>query len=141
MHLRITNKCSYIKFTYSLDRSIIKEVSSAYYLGITINSKLTWSDIVTRVVAKANSARTSQPGFLQRNLKYCPPEIKASCFKSLVIPTLEYGALYGFPIPKDTFMSQKWFNGEQQNLFLMIILTTLVYQSTEYFKLANPPKL
>ena len=79
MHLRITNKHLYIKFTYCLDKSIIKEVPSDNYLGITIDSKLTWSDHVTRVVAKANSAL----GFLQRNLKYCPPEIKASCFKSL----------------------------------------------------------
>ena len=55
MHLRITNKRSYIKFVYCLNGSIIKEVSSANYLGITIDSKLTWSDHVTKVVAKANS--------------------------------------------------------------------------------------
>ena len=63
MHLRITNKHSYIKFTYCLDKSIIKEVPSANYLGITIDSKLTWSDHVTRVVAKANSVL----GFLRFN--------------------------------------------------------------------------
>ena len=103
MHLRITNKHSYIKFIYCLDKSIIKEVPSANYLGITIDSKLTWSDHhVTRVVAKANSVL----GFLQRNLKYCPPKIKASCFKSLVIPILEYGhgCTSWFPrFQKDTY--------------------------------------
>ena len=100
MHLRITNKHSYTKFTYCLDKSIIKEVPSANYLGITIDSKLTWSDHVTRVVTKANSVL----GFLQRNLKYCPPEIKASCFKSLVIPILEYGCTSWFPrFQKDTY--------------------------------------
>ena len=62
--------------TYCLDKSTIKEVPSANYLGITIDSKLTWSEHVTRVVAKANSVL----GFLQCNLKYCPPKIKASCF-------------------------------------------------------------
>ena len=87
MHLRISNKRLYIKSTYYLDGSIIKEVPSANYLGVTIDSGLTWSDHVTRVVAKANSVL----GFLQRNLKHCLPEIKASCFKSLVIPILEYG--------------------------------------------------
>ena len=39
---------------YYLDRSIIKEVPFANYLGITIDLRLTWSDHVTRVVAKAN---------------------------------------------------------------------------------------
>ena len=100
MHLRITNKHSYTKFTYCLDKFIIKEVPSVNYLGITIDSKLTWSDHVTRVVTKANSVL----GFLQRNLKYCPPEIKASCFKSLVIPILEYGCTSWFPyFQKDTY--------------------------------------
>ena len=89
-------KCSCIKFTYYLDRSIIKEVPFASYLGITIDLGLTWSDYVTRVVAKANSAL----GFLPRNLKYCPPEIKASSFKSLVLPILGIG----FPTFKKIFM-------------------------------------
>ena len=93
MHLRISNKRLYIKSTYYLDRSIIKEVPSANYLGITIDSRLAWSDHVTRVDAKANSVL----GFLQCNLKYCPPEIKASCFKSLVTPILEYGCTSWFP--------------------------------------------
>ena len=66
---------------------------SANYLGVTIDLGLTWSDHVTRVVAKANSVLD----FLQRNLKHCPPEIKASCFKSLVIPILEYGCTSWFP--------------------------------------------
>ena len=86
-------KCSYIKFIYCLDNSIIKQVPSANYLGITVDSRLTWSDHVTRVVAKANSVL----GFLQCNLKHCPPKIKASCFKSLVIPILEYGCTLWFP--------------------------------------------
>ena len=93
MHLQISNKRSYIKFTYYLDRSILKEVPFANYISITINSELTWSDHDTRVVAKANSVL----GFLQCNLKYCPPEIKTSCFKSLVTSILEYGCTSWFP--------------------------------------------
>ena len=105
MHLQISNKRSDIKFTYYLHRSIIKEVPSANYLGITINSDLTWSDHDTTVVAKANSIL----GFLQRNLKYCPSEIKASCFKSLVIPILEQ-LWVQFMVPhfqKDTYLWHK----------------------------------
>ena len=39
-YLRITNKISPIISTYYMGINIIKEVSSAKYLGVTINSKL-----------------------------------------------------------------------------------------------------
>ena len=65
MHLQISNKCSYIKFTYYLDRSIIKEVPSANYLGITIDLGLTWSDYVTRVVTKGQSKFNSELSSVQ----------------------------------------------------------------------------
>jgi len=78
-----------------MENSVIQEVASAKYLGVTIDSRLTWSDHTTKVVNKANLVL----GFLKRNLKYCPPEIKASCYKSLVIPILEYACiLHGLPI-------------------------------------------
>ena len=85
-HLCISNKRNLIKHSYYMDNSVLQEVASAKYLGVTIDSRLTWSDHITKVVNKANSVL----GFLQRNLKYCPPEIKTSCYKSLVIPILEY---------------------------------------------------
>ena len=104
MYLQITNKHSYIKFTYCLDRSIINEVLSTNQLSshyqLLIQSLATWSDNVTRIVAKANSVL----GFLQRNFKYCSPEIKASCFKSLIIPILEYWCTSWFPrLQKDIY--------------------------------------
>jgi len=85
-HLCISNKRNLIKHPYYMDNSAIQEVASAKYLGVTIDSRLTWSDHTTKVVNKANSVL----GFLKCNLKYCPPEIKASCYKSLVILILEY---------------------------------------------------
>ena len=89
-----------------------------------------WPDHVTRVVAKANSA----PGFLQHNLKYCPPEIKASCFKSLVIPILECGCTSWFPhFQKDTYAIEmvQWraarfiFNDYSYNTSVTSLLNTL----------------
>ena len=57
------------------------------YLGVTINSKLNWSEHIARITSKASSVL----GFLQRNFKKCPTNIKVSCYKSLVLPVLEYG--------------------------------------------------
>ena len=57
------------------------------YLGITINSKLNWSEHIARITSKTSSVL----GFLQRNFKKCPTDIKVSCYKSLVLPVLEYG--------------------------------------------------
>ena len=100
------------------------------YLGVTIDSKLTWSNHVTRAVAKANSVQ----GFLQRSLKYCPPEIKASCFKPLIIPILEYmDALHGFPAPKrhlchrngPTKSSKVYFNDYSSNTSVTSLLNIL----------------
>ena len=66
--------------------NIIKE-TSVKYLGITINSKLNWSDHIANITSKASSVL----GFLQRNFKNCPINTKVSLYKSMVLPILEYG--------------------------------------------------
>ena len=66
--------------------NIIKE-ASVKYLGITINSKLNWSDHIANITSKASSVL----GFLQRNFKKCPINTKVSLYKSMVLPILEYG--------------------------------------------------
>ena len=63
----------------------IKEVSSVKYLGVTINSKLNWSEHIARITSKASSVL----GFLQRNFKQCPTNIKVSCYKSLVLEYMD----------------------------------------------------
>ena len=86
-YLHITNKISPTISTYYMGINIIKEVSSVKYLGVTINSKLNWSEHIARITSKASSVL----GFLQRNFKKCPTNIKVLCYKSLVLPVLEYG--------------------------------------------------
>ena len=58
-----------------------------YPLGITINEKLQWAEHISNITKKASN----KLGFLHRNLKHCPPHIKSSCYKSLVVPVIEYG--------------------------------------------------
>jgi len=80
--LRITNKLNPILSQYLLTN----EVTYTKYLGVVIDSKLSWSQHVKEVTSKANKVK----GFLQRNLHNCPTSVKANCYKFLVKPILEY---------------------------------------------------
>ena len=91
--LRITNKLSPTVTTYNMESKIIKQVSSVKYLGITINEKLQWAQHISNITKKASNTL----GVLHRNLKHCPPHIKSSCYKSLVVPVIEYGCIVWDP--------------------------------------------
>ena len=64
------------------------EVSSAKYLGVTIDSKVTWIAHIANVTKKASSTRA----FLQRNINRCPANIKETCYKTFVRPSVEYAS-------------------------------------------------
>ena len=66
----------------------IKEVSTAKYLGVTINNHLTWSNHIDNICHKALSVKS----FLQRNLTSCPPNIKLLCYITMVRSILEYAS-------------------------------------------------
>ena len=57
------------------------------YLGIHIDSKLSWNAQNTYLCNKANNTLA----FIQRNLYGCPQDVKEKCFNVLVRPILEYG--------------------------------------------------
>ena len=55
--LRITNKQTELSFCInSIQDTSVREVTEAKYLDVTINNKLTWSDHITNITGKANSA-------------------------------------------------------------------------------------
>ena len=85
--LRITNKRNFIKNTYKIHGISLQETYSAKYLGITIDSKLSWKDHINSTSKKANKTLA----FLRRNLIDCPQNIKDCCVKTMVRPILEYG--------------------------------------------------
>ena len=91
--LRVSNKTNPICTHYFIQGQEIQEVSSAKYLGITIDQHLNWNNHVKQISSKANKIKC----FLQRNLKHCPINIKANCYKSLVRPILEYAATVWAP--------------------------------------------
>ena len=78
---------------YQLSNCILKHVQNTPYLGILLSSDLTWDSHISAITKKANSTL----GFLQRNLKRCPPACKQQACTSLVRPILEYGAVVWDP--------------------------------------------
>ena len=89
------SKCSFLPVTrsrtpptgsYALHGHTLDQVHSTKYLGVTLQSDMSWSEHISNVCAKAN--RTL--GFLRRNLKASPTNLKSRAYKALVRPVLEY---------------------------------------------------
>ena len=76
----------YLPLSMVLERTVIENVESIKYLGVTIANDLRWNTHVSNIFTKAN--RTL--GFLRRNLYACPQEVKEAAYKGLVRPVLEY---------------------------------------------------
>ena len=91
------DKCKVLRVTRKMPRNVIKKeykihgcsleaVTSAKYLGVTIDSSLTFNQHIDEVIAKAD--RTRQ--FLQRNIHSCHQDIKKTSYRTFVRPILEY---------------------------------------------------
>ena len=91
--LRITKKKCPITASYTIGENVIQEVSHIKYLGVIIDSQLSWSEHIKAIAKKANAVK----GFLHRNISSCPTRIKLNCYKSLVRPILEYAAVVWAP--------------------------------------------
>jgi len=88
VHLTITRKANPLPSCYSIGDSIIQQVNSTKYLGVTITSNLSWSEHIINITNKANSTRA----FLQRNLNRCQQSVKSACYITYVRPILEYAS-------------------------------------------------
>jgi hypothetical protein len=85
--LRLTQKRkNTIESDYSIHGQTLKTVSEAKYLGVTLDSKLTFNTHIDNICKKANRTRA----FVHRNTKNCPRGIKIAAYNTLVRPQLEY---------------------------------------------------
>ena len=91
--LRITKRKCPIVVSYAIGENVIQEVSHIKYLGVTIDSQLSWNEHIKAITKKANVVK----GFLHRNISSCPTRIKLNCYKSLVRPILKYTAVVWAP--------------------------------------------
>ena len=57
-YIKITLKHNTISYNYTMSNAKIKEVSTAKYLGVTINNHLTWSNHIDNIYHKALSVKS-----------------------------------------------------------------------------------
>ena len=91
--MHVTRKRNLQLPVYMLGHSQLSITSSFKYLGVTLNSQLTWNDHVKNVVSRANRMF----GLIRTvafNSSVCA---KLCLYKSLVLPVLEYGIPAWFP--------------------------------------------
>ena len=83
--MRITNKRKQFHYTYSLNSTPLEWVDTFRYLGVRINTKLTWTDHVSEVRKKT----TRVLNLLRRAMQGCSKQAKARAYVALARLHLE----------------------------------------------------
>ena len=86
--LQITNKIKPINFTYEIHDIPITKVDAAKYLGVIIDCKINWKKQYSYLI---NNCRKTL-SFICRNLPKAPKHVKEQCYKSFVLPKIEYAS-------------------------------------------------
>jgi len=84
--LNITNKWVPNQFDYTIDGGVIQWKPFVRYLGIYVNSKLTWSDHCKMIASRAIKLLN----VLCRSMLGCSILAKDVAYKSIVRPSMEY---------------------------------------------------
>ena len=88
VHLPITNKTKPSSHQYSLFGQPLSKVTSHAYLGVKLDSKLSWAKHITEITTKSSKVL----GIVKRILGPCKPEVKDTAYNMLVRPKLEYAS-------------------------------------------------
>ena len=91
--LSVTRSRTPTRFDYQLKGHILELQDSTKYLGVDLQSSLSWKNHIDRISKKANSML----GFLRRNLRSC----KANAYFTMVRSNLEYCSSVWSPHHKD----------------------------------------
>ena len=86
VHLPITNNTKPSPYKYSLSGQPLSNVFSHSYLGVKLDSKLTWTNHVTDITSKSLKFL----GMIKRTLGPCKPEVKQTAYNMQMRPKLEY---------------------------------------------------
>ena len=73
---------------YSLFGHPLSKVASHSYLGVKLDSKLSWAKHITEITSKSSKVL----GMVKRTLGPCKPEVKDTAYNMLVRPKLEYAS-------------------------------------------------
>ena len=83
---------------YFLHNQKLTETKSSKYLGVSFSHDLSWSDHINNTATKGHKTL----GFLRRNFRRCTPSVKATTYKTMVRPILEYASTVWDPAEGDT---------------------------------------
>ena len=78
--IHISKKRNPIHTGYKLHGHTLESVPGSKYLGVHVNKDLSWNDHIQQTSAKASRS----VGFLWRNLRGCPQDVKAQAYTTLV---------------------------------------------------------
>ena len=95
--MSISRARSKIKHPYTLKGHTLEVQDATKYLGVDLQSTLSWKLHIDRISKKANSML----GFLRRNLRSCSEDTKAKTYFSMVRSNLEYCTSIWNPHHKD----------------------------------------
>ena len=88
VHLPITNQTKPSSHQYSLFGHPLSKVASHAYLGVKLDSELSWAKHITEITTKSSKVL----GMVKRTLGPCKPEVKDTAYNMLVQPKLEYAS-------------------------------------------------
>ena len=95
--LSVTRSRSPLRYPYQLKGHTLEVQDTTKYLGVDLQSTLSWKNHIDRITKKSNSML----GFLRRNLKSTSVETKTNAYISMVRPNLEYCASVWNPSQKE----------------------------------------
>ena len=95
--LSVTRSRNPFKFNYRHKGHILELQDCTKYLGVDIQSSLSWKNHIDRISKKANSML----GFLRCNLRSCKEDTKANAYFTMVRSNLEYCSSVWNPHQKD----------------------------------------
>ena len=84
-------------FQYQLKGTVLTEERSTKYLGVDLQSNLSWKNNISQVTKKANTML----GFLRRNQRQASEETKTKAYFSMVRSNLDYCCTIWRPYRQD----------------------------------------
>ena len=94
--LSVTTKRNISAYNYFMGSQQISCTDNQDYLGVTINTKLSWQPHINKVQNKASKTL----GLLKRTLHAAPPQVRQTAYEVLVRPTLEFATCAWAPHTK-----------------------------------------
>ena len=88
VHHPITNKTKPSSHQYSLFGHPLSKVASHAYLGVKLDSTLSWAKHITEITTTSSKVL----GMVKRTLGLCKSEVKDTAYNMLVRPKLEYAS-------------------------------------------------